>query len=228
MKLSRSVYTAILGFMSTSILASSFDKFYVSADVGIFQADFKNKYLDQTDTIPQNIAQISTQNGYIGGIAFGYRQFLNLKYFLGGELSANMVGNNASFQSGASSSAFSDQIKMNTFFDVSFIPGLMLSNSIASFLKLGMSLAFLEDSLVSPGGFNSTVVNTYRNKNVIGFAAGLGVFKLLTEHVSLFTEADYHDYGSVDFPNFQNFMATYSHSTHIYSYDVVLGASYRF
>ena len=33
-------------------------------------------------------------------------------------------------------------------------------------------------------------------------------------------------YGTLYFSNFQNFMSDYSHSTHVYSYEVVVGAAY--
>ncbi len=227
MKLNKLICIVILEFISTSALASSYDKFYVAVDAGIFQADFNNKYIDRTDVIPQNIEQPSIQYGYTSGIALGYSRLMSQNYFIGGQLSANFDGNNASFQSGASNTSFSDQINMSHHFDLTFVPGLVLSNSIATYLKLGISYALLEDEINSPAGFNSTIMTHYHsNENAIGFAAGLGIAKSLTDHISLFTEANYHDYGTIDYADFQNFMTTYSHSTHIYSYDVVIGAAY--
>lgn len=61
----------------------------------------------------------------------------------------------------------------------------------------------------------------------IGFAAGIGVTKSIIDTLSIFTEANYHDYGSVSFLGVSNFSANYSHSAHIYSYDAVVGVSYK-
>jgi opacity protein-like surface antigen len=170
--------------------------------------------------------QPTTQHGYTGGIAIGYSQLMNPQYFLGAELSANKDGSSASFQSGASSTVFSDQVRMNGHFDLTFMPGLMLSNSIAAYLKLGLSYALLQDSLTSPVGFAPTITSYNNNQNAFGFAAGLGFSKAITDKVEIFTEADYHDYGSIGFANFKNYEANYTHSTHVYSYDVVVGAAY--
>jgi len=228
MKLSKLICMAILGFNVTSAFAGSNDKFYIAGDAGVFQADFNNRYLDRTDTIKQNIVQPVTQYGYTAGIALGYSRFLNQNYFVGGDISANIDTNNASFQSGASSSAISNHMRINDHFDLTLVPGLMLTNDIAGYLKLGVSYALLENYLKSPAGFNSTITAYNSNKNAIGFIAGLGIEKSITQKLSLFTEANYRDYGMVDYPNFQNFMVTYSHAMHVYSYDVVLGLAYTF
>lgn len=51
--------------------------YYVAANAGVFQANMKQSYLDQTDAIPQNIVQSVNQNGYTGGVWFGYRHYCN-------------------------------------------------------------------------------------------------------------------------------------------------------
>lgn len=229
MKLTPLIGAAILGCISIPAFAyfpDKCDNFYIAAYAGIFTADFTNKYLDQTDVIPLNIVQTSMQNGYTGGLALGYTRLISPYYFIGEEFSANINSGNASFQSGASSTVFSDQVTMHSHFDLTLVPGLILSNSISAYLKLGVSYALLEDTLNSPAGFNAEAANYHRNKNVLGFAAGLGVKKSLSKHIFIFTEADFHDYGTLYFSNFQNFMSDYSHSTHVYSYEVVVGAAY--
>ena len=214
--------------LSSSTFASKDNYIYVSAGLGIFQADFDANYLDQTDTIHQNFAQTALQHGYTGGIAIGYSRLLTPDYFAGAEISANLDGHNASFQSGASSSSFSDQTQIKNHVDLTFVPGMKLSHSIITYLKLGLSYASIQDHLTSPAGFTPDIITTNSNKNALGFAAGLGVARSLTENTALFVEANYHDYGSIDFSNFQNFSATYTHSAHVYSYDVMAGVSYSF
>ena len=46
--------------------------------------------------------------------------------------------------------------------------------------------------------------------------------------MDLFASADYHDYGTVNFSTFQNYSAAYTHSSKVFSYDVLAGAAYRF
>lgn len=226
MKFNKLLGILILEFISATAFANLPHKFYVAADAGIFQGDFNNQFIDHTDFIAQNIVQPATQYGYTGGIALGYSRLMSQNYFIGGEISANINTNNASFQSGASNTTFSDKVQINDHFDLTFVPGLILSNNISTYLKLGISYALIEDHLTSPAGFDSITVGHHSNNNPIGFAAGLGISKSFPNRITLFTEANYHDYGTIEFTNFQNFMATYSHSTHVYSYDVVVGLAY--
>lgn len=194
----------------------------------VFAANFNNTYLDQTDVIPQNIAQPADQRGYTAGIAAGYKHLVSQHNFLGGEVAASMNGHSATFQSGAATTAFSDTVQINSNVDLTFVPGIMLNDTISTYLKLGVSLASLQDNLTSPAGYTPTITSYNSHINAIGFAASLGVSKDLTEHTKLFTEASYHDYGTVTFTGFQNFSANYSHSAHVYSYGVVIGAAYTF
>ena len=215
-------------FISSVAVAQQNHFFYVSANAGIFQGSFNNRFLDQTDVIQQNIVQPADQHGYTGGIAVGFRQLISQTYFLGAELSQQIDGQYASFQSGAATAAFSDQAQIKSHADLEIIPGMMLSDAVAAYLKLGLSHAIIHDSLSTPSGYTPTIVNVNNNQNALGFAAGLGIEKSITKNIALFTEANYNDYGTVNFSNFQNFSTTYTHSSHIYSYDVVVGASYQF
>lgn len=212
---------------SSSLWALSDQYFYIAANAGIFQGDFNNAYHDQTDIIKQNIEEPAIQHGYTGGIAFGYRKFIHAVYFLGGELVANIEGHSATFKSGASTTAFSDTVEIQNHIDLLFTPGMMLGQSCLTYLKLGLSYVSTEDTLTSPVGFNPIIMEFNTDKNTFGFAAGLGFEKFVTDHIAIMTEANYHDYGTVNFENFQNFSATYSHATHVYSYDVVVGVVYK-
>lgn len=202
--------------------------FYLAADAGVFQGSFNNTYLDQTDTIAQNFEQNVLQNGYTGGLALGYQHALSDRYSLGAEISGQGDSSSATFQEGASSAAFSDTTQFNAHMDLSFVPSMRLTKSINAFFKAGLSVAWMKDSLNSPVG-NSAVMTNYTSNNTrLGGILGLGFSKKICKRFKLFTEADYHDYGTVNFPAFQNFTATYTHSSHIYSYDVLGGAAYSF
>lgn len=222
--------TCLVSSIIVSNLAFAYadNPFYVAADIGIFKADVNHRYLDQTSDIAQNIVDGVTQHGYTGGLAIGYSKLLCPSYFLGAELSGNIENQTASFQAGAATSAFSDSVSIHGHLDLTFMPGIQLSDTVAAYLKLGASVAWLQDSLTSPAGTTPITTSTHANKNAYGFATGLRLTKLLCAHTSIFAEGNYHDYGSVDFPNFENFTATYTHTTRIYTYDVVVGASYNF
>lgn len=207
-------------------LAMTNSPFYVAVDAGIFQGSMSQKYLDQTDIIQQNIAESLQQYGYTEGVAVGYSKLWCHQYLLGAELSGNIDSHSANYQSGAASTAFSDVTQINNHVDLAFVPGILLGDTVAAYAKLGISFASVQDSLFSPVGYTPVITRFQTNKNVTGFAGGLGLKKFITEKVSVFTEANYHDYGTVNFSNFQNFTANYTHSAHLYSYDVVLGAAY--
>jgi opacity protein-like surface antigen len=213
---------------SPTVFAASNPYFYLSADAGIFQADFNNVYLDQTGEIPANIAQPVQQHAYTMGLALGIRKLLPKQYVIGAELSANYDNHLASFQTGAASTSFSDQTNIQNHIDLKFVPGIRLDPSLSAYLKFGLSWAAVQDDLNSPAGYTALITNTNTNKNTLGFTGGLEIEKMLTEKVSIFVEANYYDYGSLDFSNFENFAATYTHSTHIYAYDAMMGISYLF
>jgi hypothetical protein len=86
----------------------------------------------------------------------------------------------------------------------------------------------VQDNLVSPVGAASIITAYNQKENLIGITAGLGFEKLIAKHISIFTELNYHDYGSVSFQNFQNFSAIYTHYSHVYSYDGKVGLAYTF
>lgn len=234
----RKLLKAIVGtstlFFSSILLANTnatpFQQhpFYIGAEAGIFQATFQANYLDQTDVIQQNISETIQQRGYTEGLLFGFSKLFCNQYLLGGEISGHLDSHQVTFQSGASTTAFSDTMNIRNHVDVSFVPGLLLNNTTAAYLKLGVSFASVRDTLTSPVGFTPTNTAFNSNKNANGFAGGLGVKKFLTERVAVFAEGNYHDYGKVSFSDFQNFSANYSHSAHIYSYDVQLGLAIHF
>jgi opacity protein-like surface antigen len=218
----------LLSTLLFSSLTYAASPYYIAADGGIFRGNFNNNFIDQTDAIPQNITEDATQYGYTGGIALGYSKLCNERYSLGAEISGNLDSHHSLYQAGASTAAFSDMIQIKNHFDLTFVPGIMLGSTVLGYAKLGVSYAALQDKLTSPVGFTPTYTNYNSNRNAFGFAGGLGVKKFITDHVSVFTEADYHDYGTVNFSGFQNFSANYTHSAHVYSVAFLLGAAYQF
>ncbi len=203
-------------------------QFYAAIDAGIFQANFGSHYLDQSDVIPQNISESVLQNGYTGGIALGYKQWVNPRYYLGGEISAHLNSDSAIYQSGAATAAFSDTLQLNNYYDFTLVSGMISNSSFSPYLKLGLSYAVIHDNLVSPVGYTPLITSYHTNKNALGFVAGLGVTHLLSEKIALFSELNFHDYGTLNFDDFQNFTADYTHSARLRSYGVSIGAAYTF
>lgn len=201
---------------------------YVSGDFSIFQGNYDLIYNDQTDIIAQNVRQTVQQNGYTAGFALGYSQTVHKDYLLGAEFVANIAANNANFASGSSTTAFSDQIKIQGYLDFVIVPGIYLTDSLAAYIKAGISLGLIKDSINSPTGYAPSYAVTNSNKNMVGAAMGIGMKKFITHQFVVFSEYQYHDYGMLNLPGFQNFTANYSHSAHVYSQAVMLGLSYLF
>lgn len=218
----------IVSMIPAAAIATTNQYFYLSGDTGIFQAIMNQDYQDETDVIGNNIEQPVDQNGYTVGVALGYKYQWRTLYSLGAELSGNLDTQNATYKNGAAGNAFSDATKLQYHVDLTIVPGINLTDTVLGYLKLGVSYASIRDEVTSPTGVFANYVDFNARADAIGFAAGLGVSKEICKHFLLFTEANYHDYGSVDFDDFENFSATYSHSTHVYSYDVVVGATYKF
>ena len=222
----------IVGFLALVYVASASSmpnkQFYAAVDAGIFQANVGSNYLDQTDVISQNISESIMQNGYTGGVALGYNQLVYSHYFLGGEISAHLNSGSATYQSGAATAAFSDKLKLNNYFDFTLVSGIITNSSFSPYLKLGLSYAVIHDNLVSPVDYTPVLTTYDTNKNALGFAAGLGITHLLSKKIALFSEINFHDYGTLNFKDFQNFTADYTHSVHLCSYGLSVGAAYIF
>lgn len=205
--------------------AKTNNQLYAALNGGVFQGDFNATYLDQSDLIPQNISVSSLQNAYTGGLAIGFIHPINASTFLGLELLGNLDSNSALFQSGAANTAFSDTVKMRRHLDLTLVPGLINLGSYAPYLKLGLSYAAIQDSLISPVGYDPIMTAYNTNKTASGFVAALGVKHSMGEHLGLFAEVNYHDYGTINFTEFDNFTANYTHSARLYTYGLVVGVS---
>lgn len=222
------IYILLTQVSVANATSSNQNQFYGAINGGILQTQFNSKYLDQTDIIPQNVSNSLIQNGYTGGLALGFTHLINPRYFFSLELSGNLDGNSALFESGASSTAFSDQIQINNNIDFSVMPGIITQSAFFPYFKLGVSRASIQDSLTSPVGYDPVMTQYNTNKTAYGFVTGLGVRYLLNNQSWLFIEANYHDYGTINFSSFDNFSASYTHSAHVYSYAAIIGASFAF
>ncbi len=147
---------------------------------------------------------------------------------MGGEFSANYQSGNARFASGAATSAFNDKIYLNRSLELAIIPGVFITDTTALYGRVGASYASLTNRLNSPAGFVPVTVNTNSNSNIVAGTLGVGIKKFVTNNIAIFSEYNYHDYGTMDFPDFINFTATYSHAVRIYSQEITFGASYFF
>lgn len=216
-----------LFFVTQCAFATSFQHpWHVSAEGGVFNGKFDMTYQDQTDVIPQNIQESVFQHGYSLGLRIGYDKLFRNGYLLGAELSGDYHSNKAIFASGAATTAFSDQMYLNGSLDLAMVGGMLITENTAWYGKLGMSYGFIGDRLTSPAGYTPMMVQTNSTRQNWGGVIGVGVKGFVADQLAVYTEYNYHDYGSVDFPNFTNFTATYSHSAHVYTQEVLFGLSY--
>lgn len=222
----KSFYVIFLAAMSSPLLAAHDNHWYIAASAGIFQGLFNSQYNDQSDIISQNFRQQVMQNSYTGGLAIGYSNTCWHTYFWGGELGIYGSTYHANFATGAATAAFTDTLAIKSNLDLTFIPGFFITNSLAAYGKAGLSYARINASVNSPVGLNPTFIKVNNMNNVLGLALGLGLEKSICNNTSLFIEYNYHDYGTVNFSSFQNFTAIYSHSAHIYSQSLTIGAAF--
>jgi opacity protein-like surface antigen len=212
--------------LGCSSLAMATHPFYLAANVGAFQGSYDQKLLDQLDIIPGDIGLTSEQHGYTGGLAIGYSKVVNQQYIVGAELSGNLDSNHAYYAEGSSAISINDTTEIKNHIDLTFVPGVLLTDTVTAYLKLGVSVASAQDSVNSPTYLTPgipTMVNYTTNKNITGFAGGVGIKKFLNDRFAVFIEGNYHDYGVINFNNVSNYSTTYSHSAHMYSYDGVVG-----
>lgn len=201
--------------------------YYIAGNVGILQGNFNTTYSDQTDVIAQNISESFSQQSYEGGVGLGASKIWQ-NYFIGAELWFDFnTGKGGFFQAGANSTAFTDTNLIENNIDLVFKPGLMLTPDTASYLNLGVSYARVSDRLISP--LNSTPVYQYlsQQKWIPGAVLGIGFKKYMSPHWSLFSEYNYHDFGTVSFNNFQNYTANYEHVSHITANTVSVGVAWN-
>lgn len=226
----RIIFALFLGTFSSLSFASATNDhvWYAAASAGIFQGLFNTQFNDQTDMIPNNFRQPVTQNSYTGALAVGYSQTCGNGYFCGGELSLGGATYHANFGAGAASAAFTNTIGINGNLDLAFIPGFLVTETIALYGKAGLSYACITSDVNSPTGFTPVFVNVSSTQRALGAVLGVGIEKILSQHSTLFLEYAYHDYGTVDFSPFSNFTATYSNSAHVYSNSLSLGLTYLF
>lgn len=228
--LSKRLFLAIttIAFCQSAMAYADIKPWYVSADLGIFQGNYDLIYNDMVDIIPVNVRQTLQQYGYTGGLAVGYSQTFRENYLLGAEFSGNIATNNAYLASGFPGMGISDKIKIQNYFDLVAVPGIFITDSVAAYVKAGVSCAYIKDSLNSPAGYAPTYITVNSNNYNWGVALGIGLKKYITHQFAVFSEYQYHDYGTINFPGFLNFEANYSHSSHVYSQAITLGASYIF
>lgn len=223
-KVSLSVLVTYLVILSPSF-AFSLNNYYISGALGNFQANFNFLDKDRSDAIKQDIAESIQQNAYDVGLAIGYTQEI-CQYHIGFEFAGHYVTGSARYRSGAATAAFKDKMKIHYYLDALFVPGISITDSLIAYLKLGLSLARIEDTLSSPAGFLPVYTSYHSQSNEFGFVGGLGVKQRITPNIFIYAEYLYHDYQTAQFERFMNFSAHYSHQADASNNVVALGVSY--
>lgn len=208
-------------------LSPSNKMFYLMGEGGVFQGTFNIKDIDRSDTIPQSYAGTIQQNGYTGALGIGISKIFLRSYYLGLEFSGGGMNQNATFQSGAPSSSFTDKFAMEGYCDLTFVPGLFLTPSVAAYTKVGTTWGAFSETINTPTGFDATIKNKSSTRSAFGFTASLGVKKWVTPTLAVLAEYNFRDYGTVTFPSFENFTAEYSHRARIFGQSVQVGVTYQ-
>jgi opacity protein-like surface antigen len=199
--------------------------FYIAGDVGIYQAYLNTRYNDVTDLIPANSALSLSQNGYSYGVAIGYSRRVGEWALLGAEASGTFHTTYAYY---ANAGGYNNTIKIKNNADIVFVPGMFLTDTIASYLKIGISTAHISNYVTSQVGFVPVVTNFSSSFNVLGAAFGIGIKKYICPDFAIFSEYSYHDFGNRNLAHFTNFTASYVETAHIYTNELLVGASYNF
>ncbi len=150
------------------------------------------------------------------------------QFLAGAEFDAQFNSHQANFASGSATTAFSDNLQIRQNFDLTFVPGVLVTDATALYAKLGVTYGQIKSQLSSPTGFTPTYISLNNSQYNWGGTLTLGVKHYFSEYGAVFAEYGYHDFGTVDFANFPNFTATYSHSERVYSQAVLAGISYYF
>lgn len=144
--------------------------------------------------------------GYNGGISLGWNFYADREYVYGIELSGNASSNtaNQTFWNFTPDAGLPDLInfqeswKIRYTVDLTFKPGVLISDSAELYGILGVSTAELKTKLKNlvPVLAGSSPLTFNDSKDVYGFVLGAGAHKQLCNHFGLFTSYQYTYYGS--------------------------------
>lgn len=132
---------------------------------------------------------VGGDNGFTGGIFAGYGRILYSSWFyLGGEvfINANNFDQRFGISSGPGSPRYNNQTNSGTSFGFGLLPGIMLTKSTLTYVRIGWNVITIKtNENVNGGAISST------SKNMDGLALGIGFNTLISTNYSLRSEFDH-------------------------------------
>lgn len=148
----------------------------------------------------------ASERGYDGGVFLGWNFYVDREHAYGLELSGNTYSNTANQTlwnftpdaNGLDIINFRESWKIRYAFDLTFKPGLLISDSSELYGILGVSTAKLKTKLKNlvPNLAGSSPLTFSDSKDVYGFVLGAGAQTELCNHLGLFASYQYTYYGS--------------------------------
>src|SRR5690606_2453541 len=154
---------------------------YLGAQVGYDSYRVRNTFSD-ADTA---LNPVFAANGWVGGLMLGYGMMMNDWFYLGGEVFANWsnADNSLTVTEGAASTNL--QFNVNSSYGLGLLPGIKMTDSTLTYIRLGWNWANLE-SKASSSGVSASKSNTSN-----GFVFGIGMETLIVDNWSLRGEFDH-------------------------------------
>lgn len=168
------------------------DGFYVGAQAGYQTANLGENIsiTSGTDSLNPSVAV----NGWLGGLFLGYGMTWNNFYYLGGEVFGNYANSSQGWDAASLSAggSYGSNAEMNSSYGLALLPGLRLTDSTLTYIRLGYTWAhFKYNESSSTLGLSASNSSTEG-----GFTYGIGMETLITGNWSLRGEYTYTNYNS--------------------------------
>lgn len=206
--------SVVIALSSGTALAQNFQKgFYIGINSGaaFVTGQTNDKFITAPNfynptSLTTHYRDEASQRGYDGGVFLGWNFYADREYVYGLELSGNTYSNTANqtfwnFTPDVDAFNlinFQESWKIRYAFDLTFKPGVLISDSSELYGILGVSTAKLKTKLKNlvPNSAGSSPLTFSDSKDVYGFVLGAGLNKQLCNHLGLFTSYQYTYYGS--------------------------------
>lgn len=164
------------------------DGFYLGAQVG-----YQNAYMQENVAIASGATNVNPNvnvNGWLGGLFLGYGKVFNNWYYLGGEVFGNYANSSQGWDATlAGPVGYSSNAEMNSSYGLAVLPGLKLTDSTLTYIRLGYTWANFKYNETG-----TTVGSASNSSTEGGFTYGVGMETLITGNWSLRGEYTYTNY----------------------------------
>lgn len=186
---------------------------YLGGQVGYDSYRFRNS----STTAVADASAVFNATGWVGGLMLGYGQMMNDWFYLGGEIFGNWSGASETNTVVTADGSASFKNEANSNYGLGLLPGIKMTDSTLTYVRLGWNWANLKSVLTAPAGSSS-------NSNTSnGFVFGVGMETLIVDNWSLRGEFDHTWYNNYNTSN-----AAGSLSVHPSDNQYMLGLLYHF